>query len=83
MPGNDAIQLEGRVTVVLPAGRVRVDLANGHQLVARVTMRRRQDIGALQVGDRVVLAVSPGDMSQGTVETVLERIAKNESSRVS
>jgi translation initiation factor IF-1 len=73
MPGNDAIKLAGTVIEALPAGRYRVQLVNGHCLVARVVRRRQQEIGPIPNGDRVWMAVSPSDMSQGVVEKILER----------
>ena len=74
MPGNDAIKLEAAVVEVLPAGRVRVRVANGHQLVARIVRRRQAELGLVSVGDRVVVAVSPSDMSQGVVKQILNSI---------
>jgi translation initiation factor IF-1 len=73
MPGNDAIELAGTVMEVLPAGRYRVRLPNGHQLVARVVRRRQTELGPIRIGDRLAMLVSPGDMSQGIVENILER----------
>ena len=74
MPGNDAIELEAEVTGLLPAGRLRVRLTNGHQLTARVLRRSQAQIGSLAVGDRLLVNVSPSDMSQGVVQKVLNRI---------
>lgn len=83
MPGNDAIELEAAVTAVLPAGRLRARLENGHELIARIPRRNQERLGAVGVGDSVLVTVSPGDMSQGVVGTILKRIKKHESSRVS
>ncbi len=83
MPGNEAIELEAEVIGLLPAGRLRVQLSNGHRLVARVVRRRQAELGLLAVSDRVLVAISPSDMSQGIVKQVLNRITKHESSRVS
>jgi translation initiation factor IF-1 len=76
MPGNDAIHLEGTVTEVLPAGRWRIRLDNGHRLVARVLKKQQAVIGSAQTGDRVGLRVNPGDMSQGIVDDILQRFKK-------
>lgn len=83
MPRNDAIKLEGAVIEELPAGRFRVQLINGHTLVARVVRRRQLDVGRICPGDRVALAASPSDLSQGVIEKILARELKHESSRVS
>lgn len=82
MPGNDAIELETEVIDLLPAGRLRVRLSNGHRLIARVVRRQQSEMGLLAVGDRLLVNVSPSDMSQGVVKKVLNRITKHESSRV-
>lgn len=83
MSGDDAIEVAGDVTGVLPAGRYRVVLSNGHRLVARVPRRRLEDMGEICPGSRVRLSVCPGDMSQGLVVEVLKRITRHESSRFS
>lgn len=83
MPGNDAIELEAAVITVLPAGRLRARLINGHELIARIPRRSQERLGGVGVGDSVSVTVSPGDMSQGVVGTILKRIKKHESSRVS
>lgn len=73
MPGNDAIELAGAVIATLPAGRYRVRLGNGHQVVARVVLRQQAEFGSISVGDQLLMAVSPSDMSQGVVKKILER----------
>jgi translation initiation factor IF-1 len=73
MPGNDAIDLEGEVVRVLPAGRLWVRLKNGHQMVGRVLRRRVAEVGPVQSGDLVRLSVCPSDMSLGVVKRVVER----------
>lgn len=71
MPGNDAIEVAGAVTRVLPAGRFRVVLANGHELVARVLRRQLQLMGEIAPGSRLRVSLCPSDMSQGLVVEVL------------
>ena len=83
MSGNDAIRVAGTVIEALPKGRFRIQLANGHRLVARVLRRDADRIVGVRVGDELNLRVSPGDMSQGTVETIFKNKQNNESSRVS
>ena len=82
MPRDEAIELEGEVTGILPQGRYRVRLANGHQLVARVARRCADELGPVVCGDRLKLNVSPSDFSQGRVRQILKRNTKHESSRV-
>lgn len=72
MPGNDAIRIGAVVEKVMPAGRFRVVLENGHRLIARVLRRRADEFAAVRVGDELQVRLSPGDMSQGTVEQILK-----------
>ena len=58
----DAVRAEGRVTDCLPRGRYRVELANGHRLLAWA--RRNAPVTPLAVGTEVILDVSPCDMTQ-------------------
>lgn len=83
MSGIDAIRIAGTVIEALPKGRFRVELVNGHQVIARVLRRDAGRFVGIEVKDELKLRVSPGDMSQGTVETVLKTKQNNESSRVS
>lgn len=65
MPGADACTAGGVIVAVLRPGVVRVELTNGHRLVAR---RLRRDLNRpmdLRVGAAVEVDVSPADPSQG------------------
>ena len=72
MSGTDAIRVAGTVIEALPQGRFRVQLANGHQLVARVLRRDAGRLASVGLGDVLDLRVSPGDMSHGTIDKILE-----------
>ena len=62
---KDNIKGEGRVIEVLPNTLCRVELSNGHRLLAHRSARMRQaDLGP---GDRVTLEMSPFDLSQGRI----------------
>ncbi|HAV62778.1 MAG TPA: hypothetical protein DCY13_10470 [Verrucomicrobiales bacterium] len=71
MPGDDAIEIAGVVRAVMPAGRYRVELQNGHQLVARVPRRSQSALVGIRPGSRLQLSLCPSDMSQGLVVEVL------------
>lgn len=67
MAKEQAIQLEGSVTEVLPNAMFRVHLDNGHEVLATLGGNlRRFRIRVLQ-GDRVTLEVSPYDLSRGRI----------------
>jgi len=52
---------------VLPNGTYRVNLANGHRVLAFLTGKARLNFGRLAPGDRVMLEMSPYDLSQGRI----------------
>jgi translation initiation factor IF-1 len=63
----DAIEVEGRIVEVLAASLFRVELANGHRLVAHVTGKRRLVFERMSVGDSVKVRMSPYDLSKGRI----------------
>jgi translation initiation factor IF-1 len=64
---ENAIQVEGVVAEVLPNQTYRVELANGHRLVAFVAGRKRLSFTRLAAGDKVSLELSPYDLSEGRI----------------
>jgi translation initiation factor IF-1 len=67
MPKEDSIVLEGTVKEVLPNATFRVELENGHTVLATIAGKmRRFRIRVLQ-GDRVTVEVSPYDLSRGRI----------------
>jgi translation initiation factor IF-1 len=67
MPGDDAFEVEGRVTEVLPNGTWRVELSNGHNLCAFATGGARKYASRICPGDKVWLKLTPYDLSQGRI----------------
>lgn len=67
MAKEEAIELEGTVSEVLPSATFRVQLSNGHDVLATMAGKmRRFRIRVLQ-GDRVTVEVSPYDLSRGRI----------------
>jgi translation initiation factor IF-1 len=62
-----AIQLEGTVTDVLPSAMFRVDLENGHRLLATTAGKMRRFRIRILAGDRVTVEVSPYDLTRGRI----------------
>ena len=56
---EEAIELEGIVHEVLPSAMFRVDLDNGHRLLATAAGKMRKFRIRILAGDRVTVAVSP------------------------
>jgi len=73
MSGADACTASGVIVNVLRAGVVRVELPNGHQLVARRLRRDLKRPMDLRVGAAVEVDVSPADPSQGILRGGTER----------
>ena len=65
MSREGAIRLEGNVIETLPKMLYRVELPNGHRLLAFATGRERTQWSNLRCGDRVMVEMSPFDFSTG------------------
>ena len=62
---EELLQFEGLVTEILPDARYRVQLDNGHQLVAYTAGRMKKNRIKTLAGDRVTVEVSPYDLEKG------------------
>jgi translation initiation factor IF-1 len=67
MGREDAFKVEGGVIEVLPNKTYRVELSNGHKLLAFVAGRAKQSFAGLKPGDKVKLELSPCDLSEGRI----------------
>ena len=67
MARTNAIKVEGAVVEVLPNQTYRVELANGHRLVAFVTGKAKLSFVRLAPGEKVTLEMSPYDLSAGRI----------------
>jgi translation initiation factor IF-1 len=72
MPGADACVAAGVIVDVIRPGIVRVELPNGHRLVARRLRRDAERATDLRVGSEVQVSVSPADPAKGIL--MVERI---------
>jgi translation initiation factor IF-1 len=64
---EEAIEVEGRIVEVLPNTTFRVELANGHRLLAHVSGKTRLNFVRIGAGDMVKVKMSPYDMSKGSI----------------
>ncbi|HKP15575.1 MAG TPA: translation initiation factor IF-1 [Gemmatimonadaceae bacterium] len=64
---QDSIEMEGVVAEVLPSAMFRVDLTNGHRLLATTAGKMRKFRIRIIEGDRVTVEVSPYDLSRGRI----------------
>jgi translation initiation factor IF-1 len=64
---EDAIQVEGTVREALPNTQFRVDLDNGHSVLAHISGKMRQHYIRILPGDKVVVELSPYDLERGRI----------------
>jgi len=67
MHGTAAFQVEGVVIEARPNRTYRVELANGHRLLAFVAGRAKKTFAGLAVGDKVKLQLTPYDLTTGRI----------------
>jgi len=67
MAKEEAIEIEGTVSEVLPNTTFRVLLVNGHHVLATIAGKMRRFRIRVLAGDRVTLAVSPYDLTGGRI----------------
>jgi translation initiation factor IF-1 len=65
MARADAIEVEGTVIETLPHTLYRVELANGHRVLAH--FKRRSKTAGFALGEKVMLEMSPFDLSTGRI----------------
>jgi len=61
------LEMEGVVQEVLPDTRFRVDLDNGHSLIAYLSGKMRKHRIRILAGDKVSLELTPYDLSKGRI----------------
>ena len=64
---DDAIELEGTVIEPLPNAMFRVELENGHKVLAHMSGKMRMHYIRILPGDKVVVELSPYDLSRGRI----------------
>ncbi|MBE0417569.1 MAG: translation initiation factor IF-1 [Coriobacteriia bacterium] len=64
---EDAIEMEGTVVEPLPNAMFRVELENGHKVLAHISGKMRMHYIRILPGDKVVVELSPYDLSRGRI----------------
>ncbi|MDA8066862.1 MAG: translation initiation factor IF-1 [Thermaerobacter sp.] len=67
MAKDDTIEVEGKVIEPLPNAMFRVELANGHKILAHVSGKIRMHFIRILPGDRVTVELSPYDLTRGRI----------------
>ncbi len=70
---KDVIQVEGTVVETLPNAMFKVRLDNGHEVLAHLSGRMRMYYIRVLLGDRVLVELSPYDLSRGRIVRRLSR----------
>ena len=64
---KEVIELTGKVVEALPSAQFRVELENGHQIIAHVAGRMRKHYIKLVAGDSVTVELTPYDLTKGRI----------------
>jgi translation initiation factor IF-1 len=67
MADRDAIKFEAKVIEALPNAMFRVELENGHQILAHVSGKMRMHFIRILPGDTVTVEMSPYDLTRGRI----------------
>ena len=67
MAKEESIQVEGTVVEALPNAMFRVELENGHRVLAHVSGKMRMFFIKILPGDKVTVELSPYDLSRGRI----------------
>ncbi len=67
MVKKDTIRLQAKVTDALPNAMFRVELENGHMILAHVSGKMRMNFIRILPGDTVMIEMSPYDLNRGRI----------------
>jgi translation initiation factor IF-1 len=67
MAKKDAIRLQAKVIEALPNAMFRVELENGHKILAHVSGKMRMNFIRILAGDTVTIEMSPYDLNRGRI----------------
>ncbi len=67
MAKDDVLELEGKVVETLPNAMFKVELENGHQILAHISGKLRMNFIKILPGDKVTIEMSPYDLSRGRI----------------
>ncbi|MGI6712063.1 MAG: translation initiation factor IF-1 [Bacillota bacterium] len=67
MSKQDTIEMEGTVVDSLPNAMFKVELANGHRVLAHISGKIRMNFIRILPGDKVIIEVCPYDLTRGRI----------------
>ncbi len=67
MAKEDSIEVQGKVLETLPNAMFRVEMDNGHKILAHISGKMRMHFIKILPGDRVTVELSPYDLTRGRI----------------
>ncbi|MCH5195801.1 MAG: translation initiation factor IF-1 [Oscillospiraceae bacterium] len=67
MSKEDVIEVEGTILEALPNAQFKVELVNGHQILAHISGKLRMNYIRILPGDKVTVEMSPYDLTKGRI----------------
>lgn len=67
MAKEEAIKVDGTITETLPSASFRVELENGHNILAHISGKMRMHFIKILPGDKVAVELSPYDLTRGRI----------------
>ena len=67
MAKEDSIEMQGTILETLPNTMFRVELENGHVVIAHISGKSRKNYIRILTGDKVTVALTPYDLSKGRI----------------
>ncbi len=67
MPKEDHIEMDGTITETLPNTVFRVELENGHTVIAHISGKMRKHYIRILTGDKVRVQLTPYDLTKGRI----------------
>ena len=67
MAKEEGVQVEGTVVEPLPNAMFRVELENGHRVLAHISGKMRMNFIKILPGDKVTVELSPYDLTRGRI----------------
>jgi translation initiation factor IF-1 len=67
MPKEESIEMQGKIIDTLPNTMFRVELENGHIVIAHISGRMRKHYIRILTGDKVTVQLTPYDLSKGRI----------------
>lgn len=67
MPKEESIEVQGKIVETLPNAMFRVELENGHVVLAHISGKMRMHFIKILPGDKVTVELSPYDLTRGRI----------------